>query len=86
MRKKTDFPETTRGSRKLNLCKKQLTNVRSSGTDKAMKIAPAKKMSLEGTLEYIADDELVEVTPKSIRLRKKLLKETDRKRSKPGKK
>lgn len=61
---------------------KQLTNVRSSGTDKAMKIAPAKKMSLEGTLEYIADDELVEVTPKSIRLRKKLLKETDRKRAK----
>ncbi|MCH2208056.1 MAG: translational GTPase TypA [Lentisphaerales bacterium] len=61
---------------------KQLTNVRSSGTDKAMKIAPAKKMSLEGTLEYIADDELVEVTPQNIRLRKKLLKETDRKRSK----
>ena len=61
---------------------KQLTNVRSSGTDKALKIAPAKKMSLEGTLEYIADDELVEVTPKSIRLRKKLLKEVDRKRAK----
>ena len=61
---------------------KQLTNVRSSGTDKAMKIAPAKKMSLEGTLEYIADDELVEVTPKNIRLRKKLLSETDRKRAK----
>lgn len=61
---------------------KQLTNVRSSGADKALKIAPAKKMSLEETLEYIAEDELVEVTPKSIRLRKKLLKEVDRKRAK----
>ena len=61
---------------------KQLTNVRSSGTDKALKIAPAKKMSLEETLEYIADDELVEVTPKNIRLRKRLLNETDRKRAK----
>jgi len=60
---------------------KQLTNVRSSGTDKALKIAPAKKMSLEETLEYIADDELVEATPKSIRLRKKLLKEVERKRA-----
>lgn len=59
---------------------KNLTNVRSSGTDKALKIAPAIKMSLEETLEYIADDELVEVTPKSIRLRKKLLSEVDRKR------
>ncbi len=60
---------------------KNLTNVRSSGTDKALKIAPARKMSLEETLEYIADDELVEVTPQNIRLRKKLLNEVDRKRA-----
>ena len=64
---------------------KQLTNVRSSGTDKSLKIAPAKKMSLEETLEYIADDELVEVTPKNIRLRKKLLTENERKRARPPK-
>ncbi len=61
---------------------KQLTNVRASGTDKALKITPARKMSLEETLEYIADDELVEVTPKNIRLRKKILNETERKRAK----
>ena len=48
---------------------------------KALKIAPARKMSLEETLEYIADDELVEVTPLNIRLRKRLLNETDRKRA-----
>lgn len=60
---------------------KNLTNVRASGTDKALKIAPAQKMSLEQTLEYIADDELVEVTPKSIRMRKRFLTEIDRKRN-----
>ncbi|UDQ97276.1 translational GTPase TypA [Lentisphaerota bacterium WC36G] len=61
---------------------KQLTNVRSSGSDRAMKIAPAIKMSLEQSLEYIGKDELLEVTPKSIRLRKFYLKEIDRKRNK----
>ena len=75
------------GDLMVNLNKaKQLTNVRSSGTDKAIKIAPAIKMSLEETLEYIADDELVEVTPKSIRLRKKLLTEVERKRNRGSKK
>ncbi|NQZ56140.1 MAG: translational GTPase TypA [Lentisphaeraceae bacterium] len=75
------------GDLMVNLNKaKQLTNVRSSGTDKAIKIAPAIKMSLEETLEYIADDELVEVTPKSIRLRKKLLTEVERKRYRGPKK
>lgn len=60
---------------------KQLTNVRASGTDKAMKIAPPRLMSLEQALEYIEDDELVEVTPKNIRLRKLYLTELQRKRN-----
>ena len=59
---------------------KQLTNVRASGTDRAMKIAPAQKKSLEEALEYIAADELVEVTPNHIRLRKRYLTENERKR------
>jgi GTP-binding protein len=60
---------------------KQLTNVRASGTDRAMKIAPAQVKSLEEALEYIAEDELVEITPHNIRMRKKLLTENDRKRA-----
>ncbi len=60
---------------------KKLTNVRASGTDEAMNLTPVQPMTLEQALEYIADDELVEVTPKSIRLRKKLLDETERKRA-----
>jgi GTP-binding protein len=59
---------------------KKLTNIRASGSDEKMKIAPAVKFSLEEALEYIQGDEYVEVTPKSIRLRKVLLNETDRKR------
>jgi GTP-binding protein len=59
---------------------KQLTNVRASGKDDSAKVRPARKMSLEATLEYIQDDELVEITPKSIRIRKRLLKEADRRR------
>ena len=59
---------------------KKLTNIRASGSDEKMKIAPAVKFSLEEALEYIQSDEYVEVTPKSIRLRKVLLNETDRKR------
>lgn len=61
---------------------KQLTNFRSAGADDKTKIVPAIKFSLEEALEYIQKDEYVEVTPKTIRLRKVLLKETDRKRSK----
>ncbi len=61
---------------------KQLTNMRASGSDKAMKIAPATKLSLEQALEYIMDDELVEATPKNVRLRKKYLTENERKRMK----
>lgn len=59
---------------------KKLTNIRASGSDEKMKIAPAVKFSLEEALEYIQADEYVEVTPKSIRLRKIFLKEHDRKR------
>lgn len=59
---------------------KQLTNVRASGSDENIILTPAIKLSLEQALEFIDDDELVEVTPKTIRLRKKALKETDRKR------
>jgi len=59
---------------------KQLTNVRASSSDRALKIFPATILSLEQALEYIADDELVEVTPHHIRLRKFLLKEIDRRR------
>ncbi|MDA0379985.1 MAG: translational GTPase TypA [Bacteroidetes bacterium] len=61
---------------------KKLSNVRASGTDDKVKIVPAIKFSLEQALEYIQKDELVEVTPNYIRLRKVYLKETDRKRSK----
>jgi GTP-binding protein len=61
---------------------KKLTNVRASGTDEAMNLIPVQPMLLERAIEYVADDELVEVTPESIRIRKKLLKESDRKRAK----
>ncbi len=60
---------------------KQLTNVRASGTDEAVRLVPAIQMSLEYAVEFIADDELVEVTPKSIRLRKRYLKEHERKKA-----
>ena len=59
---------------------KKLTNIRASGSDEKMRIAPAVKFSLEEALEYIQSDEYVEVTPKSIRLRKMYLNENDRKR------
>lgn len=59
---------------------KKLTNVRSAGTDDAIKLIPPRVFSLEQAMEYIQDDELLEVTPKSIRMRKKLLREIDRRR------
>ena len=59
---------------------KQLTNVRASGTDDAQVLTPPIQMTLEQALEFIDDDELVEVTPENIRIRKKWLKESDRKR------
>ncbi len=61
---------------------KNLTNVRSSGTDEAINLTPPLLVTLEKALEYIKDDEYIEVTPKSIRLRKKFLTELDRKRNK----
>jgi len=59
---------------------KQLTNIRASGTDEAVRLTPARRMSLEQTIAYIQDDELVEVTPLHIRLRKRLLCPHERKR------
>ncbi|MFT3733534.1 MAG: translational GTPase TypA [Rhodocyclaceae bacterium] len=60
---------------------KQLTNVRASGTDEAVRLVPPIQLTLESAIEFIADDELVEITPKSIRLRKRHLKEHERKRA-----
>jgi len=60
---------------------KQLTNVRSSGTDEAVRLVPPIQITLESAVEFIADDELVEITPKSIRIRKRYLSENDRKRA-----
>ena len=59
---------------------KQLTNIRAAGTDENLVLTPPLNYSLEQSLEFLDDDELLEVTPHSLRLRKKLLKETDRKR------
>lgn len=63
---------------------KQLTNVRASGSDEAVTLVPPIRMSLEQALEFIGDDELLEVTPNSLRLRKKLLLEHERKRASRG--
>ena len=64
----------------VNVCKnKKLTNVRSAGADDALNLTPVRKMTLEEALEYIGDDELVEITPTSIRLRKKILESNMRK-------
>ena len=61
---------------------KQLTNVRASGTDEAVKLTTPRKMSLEEMMAYINEDELLEVTPKSMRLRKRFLSAIERKRNK----
>ena len=66
----------------INVCKeKHLTNTRASGSDEALRLVPPIIMSLEKAIEFIQDDELVEVTPKSIRLRKKILNNKDRERA-----
>ena len=66
----------------VNVCKaKQLTNVRASGTDDKARIIPKVVMSLEECLEYIKEDELVEVTPKSMRMRKIILDHDQRKKA-----
>lgn len=69
------------GDIEVNVCKKkQLTNTRSSGADDALKLVPARVMSLENCLEFIASDELVEITPKNIRMRKRILSTSERKK------
>jgi GTP-binding protein len=60
---------------------KQLTNIRAAGKDEAVRLTPPTRMTLERELDYIEDDELVEVTPQSIRLRKTLLDPNERKRA-----
>ena len=66
----------------INLIKgKALTNMRASGSDKAVVLTPPKVMSLEEIMAYIKDDELIEVTPKNLRLRKKFLIPHERKRA-----
>lgn len=63
----------------VNVCKKkQLTNTRAAGSDEALRLTPPRQMSLEQCLEYLADDELLEVTPKSLRIRKRILDHADR--------
>ena len=58
----------------VNICKKkQLTNMRASGSDEALRLVPHRTLSLEQCLEFLADDELLEVTPKSLRIRKRIL-------------
>jgi GTP-binding protein len=59
---------------------KSQTNVRSSGKDESARVRPPRIMSLEASLEYIQEDELVEICPKSIRIRKRMLKEGDRRK------
>jgi GTP-binding protein len=69
----------------VNPCKnKQLTNVRASGTDEAIKLSEPKRFTLEEALEFINEDELVEITPDAIRLRKKYLNEIERKHYNKG--
>ena len=71
----------------VNVCKKkQLTNTRASGSDDALRLVPPRNMSLEQCLEFLADDELLEVTPKSLRLRKRILDHADRMKALKGKK
>ena len=71
------------GDIELNVCKKkQMTNTRASGSDDALKLVPPKQLSLEQALDFIENDELVEVTPKNIRIRKKILDPKQRMRSK----
>ena len=71
----------------LNVCKKkQLTNTRAAGSDEALRLIPPRQMSLEQCLEFLADDELLEVTPKSLRLRKRILEHDKRMKAVYGKK
>jgi len=65
----------------VNVCKKkQLTNMRAAGSDEAIRLTPPRVLSLEQCLEYLADDELLEVTPKNLRMRKRILDHSQRMR------
>ena len=71
----------------VNACKrKQLSNTRASGSDDALRLTPPRQMSLEQCLEFLADDELLEVTPKNLRIRKRILNHADRMKAMHGKK
>ncbi|HPJ76853.1 MAG TPA: translational GTPase TypA, partial [Clostridia bacterium] len=66
----------------VNVCKKKhVTNMRASGSDEALRLSPPKKMSLEQAMEYIKEDELLEITPINMRIRKKILDPVLRMRS-----
>ena len=69
------------GDMQVNVCRqKKLTNIRAAGKDDSPIITPPRKMTIESALEWIQDDELLEVTPKSLRLRKRILSASHRKR------
>ncbi|MCI9474732.1 MAG: translational GTPase TypA [Flavonifractor sp.] len=69
----------------VNICKKkQLTNMRASGSDEALRLTPPRQLSLEQCLEFLADDELLEVTPENLRLRKRILSHSDRMKALKG--
>ena len=71
----------------VNVCKKkQLTNMRAAGSDEALRLVPPRIMSLEQCLEFLADDELLEVTPSSLRIRKSILDHSLRMKALKGKK
>ena len=70
------------GDLEVNVTKgKKLTNIRAAGADDAIQLEPPRLLTLEAALEFIADDELVEITPAAIRLRKRLLKQHERKKA-----
>ena len=71
----------------VNVCrKKQLTNMRASGSDEALRLVPPRILSLEQCLEFLADDEILEVTPENLRLRKRILNHEQRMKAQKGKK
>ena len=74
--------KTTSKIKQNALKNKQLTNVRASGSDEALTLTPINEVTLEKAIEYIKENEYVEITPKNIRLRKKYLSENERKRNK----
>jgi GTP-binding protein len=63
----------------INVCKKKhLTNIRSAGADMEIRLTPPRRMSLDEAIEYLSDDELLEITPESYRIRKRILKTDER--------